>query len=103
MQYVKIKEFEFINDSHSTADEIKKHIDSEEFNLKNKNSRDYLNNWPVVYVIRNKDKNNKIAYVGETTSINNRIQQHLKKPDRLKMDRINIIFDDKLKEVVDSY
>lgn len=92
---LKIKEFNFTDQGNKTIREIDEYIRSDAFDLKEKLSRDYLNNWPTVYIIRNTNKRDKIAYIGETTSISNRIGQHLKNPDRLKMNKINIIFDDR--------
>lgn len=50
----------------------------------------YGENWPVVYIL-NDDKD---AYIGETTSINNRMKQHLKTDDRARLKKINIIAHD---------
>lgn len=46
--------------------------------------------WPVVYLIHN----DKELYIGETQNAFNRMEQHLKNPDRKKLKAINIIFDD---------
>ena len=48
-------------------------------------------NWPVVYLINNKDK----IYIGETSNIKSRMAQHLSNSDRKFLDMINIIFDKK--------
>ena len=48
-------------------------------------------NWPVVYLINNKNE----LYVGETTSAGGRYYQHLNNPERKKMKKIRIVFDDK--------
>ena len=90
---LKIKEFDF--NKNSTIDEISDYISSDEFNLQSKRKRDYLNNWPIVYIIRNTNKKNREAYIGETTSASNRIRQHFKNPKRLELDKISIVFDDK--------
>lgn len=47
-------------------------------------------NWPVVYIIRN----NKEAYVGESSRVYNRSLEHLKNKDRIKLDTIDIVADD---------
>lgn len=49
----------------------------------------YGSNWPVIYIIHN----NKEAYIGETTSVRNRIKQHLDNPERRKLREIKIIAD----------
>ena len=46
-------------------------------------------NWPVVYILNNKEE----AYIGETTDISIRSNQHLAKEIRKKLMKINIITD----------
>lgn len=50
----------------------------------------YGKDWPVVYLIHN----DKELYIGETQNAYKRFDQHLKNPDRKKLKRINIIFDE---------
>lgn len=50
----------------------------------------YGENWPVVYLINNKDE----MYVGETVNVSVRTSQHLKNPDRQKLTSITVISDD---------
>lgn len=50
----------------------------------------YGANWPVVYILNDKQE----AYIGETTSITNRMKQHLKTQDRAQLTQINIIAHD---------
>ncbi|NFO46434.1 DUF2075 domain-containing protein [Clostridium botulinum] len=52
-------------------------------------SDNYNNNWPVVYILRN----SKEAYIGETTRVYNRCQEHYKNRDRRKLTLIDIISD----------
>lgn len=47
-------------------------------------------NWPVVYLI----ENGKEIYIGETTSLYNRSNQHYEKPDRKKLNKIHVITDE---------
>ena len=47
-------------------------------------------NWPVVYILNNKEE----AYIGETTDISIRSNQHLAKEIRKKLMKINIITDE---------
>ncbi|MDB5204514.1 MAG: hypothetical protein JWP09_542 [Candidatus Taylorbacteria bacterium] len=47
-------------------------------------------NWPAVYII----EDGKEIYIGETTSIHSRCQQHYDKPNRKKLEKIHIITDD---------
>lgn len=47
-------------------------------------------NWPVVYIINNKEE----AYVGETTDASIRSNQHLANQVRRSLDKINVIMDD---------
>ena len=61
-------------------------------------SEKYGSDWPVVYLIHNGNKlnipdNKKELYVGETSSATNRMNQHLKNPERSNLTTINIIFD----------
>ncbi len=48
----------------------------------------YGENWPVVYILNDKNE----AYIGETTSITNRMKQHLKLKERQNLTTINIIY-----------
>lgn len=50
----------------------------------------YGQNWPVVYIIHGK----KEAYIGETTSVVRRTKDHLKDPDRDRLEAIKVIADD---------
>lgn len=50
----------------------------------------YGSNWPVVYIINNKEE----AYVGETTDASIRSNQHWANVVRRNLDKINIIGDD---------
>ncbi len=45
--------------------------------------------WPVVYVLNNKSQ----MYIGETSSIYNRLSQHLKNPEKEHLQKVNVIFD----------
>lgn len=47
-------------------------------------------NWPVVYLI----KNDKELYIGETTSLYNRSNQHYDNPERRKLDKMYVITDE---------
>ena len=53
-------------------------------------SKKYGTNWPVVYIINNKEE----AYVGETTDASMRSNQHLANEVRRNLNTINIIGDD---------
>ena len=53
-------------------------------------SKKYGTNWPVVYIINN----NEEAYVGETTDVSMRSNQHLANEVRRNLNKINIIGDD---------
>lgn len=48
-------------------------------------------NWPVVYIINNQ----KEAYIGETGNAIMRFKQHLKDNERIKLNQVNIIYDEK--------
>ena len=50
-----------------------------------------FDNWPVVYIID--DGARKYAYVGETTNIQRRLEQHFKNPVRKGLTRAHIIHD----------
>ncbi len=50
----------------------------------------YGSDWPVVYIINN----NEEAYVGETTDVSIRSNQHWANEIRRKLDKINVIGDD---------
>ena len=55
-------------------------------------------NWPVVYIIRN----DKEAYIGESTRVYNRSLEHLKNKERVKLDTIDIITDEDFNKSVIS-
>lgn len=67
---------------------VKTFIYKEEF-LDNIKRYKYGLNWPVVYIIRN----DKEAYVGESSRVYNRSLEHLKNKDRIKLDTIDIVAD----------
>ncbi|WP_069679897.1 GIY-YIG nuclease family protein [Clostridium taeniosporum] len=46
-------------------------------------------NWPVVYILRNSNE----AYIGESTRVYHRCQEHYKNKDRRKLTLIDIISD----------
>lgn len=49
----------------------------------------YGKDWPVVYLIHN----DKELYIGETSSVANRMSQHLGNPERKALKQVKIIFD----------
>lgn len=59
--------------------------------IKHKNKR-VGENWPVVYVIDSEDA--ELAYVGQTTNIARRTDDHLKNPTKQNLTTIRIISDD---------
>ena len=54
-------------------------------------SFEYGKNWPVVYLIHN----NKDLYIGETTSAEVRMSQHLSNNEKNYLEEIAIVFDHK--------
>ena len=66
-----------------------KTFDYKEDELDKIKNYEYGLNWPVVYIIRN----DKEAYVGESTRVYNRSIQHRKNTERTKLDTIDIIAD----------
>jgi len=64
-----------------------------DFNKKNVNQIKAFHfglNWPVVYLI----EDGKELYIGETTNIYNRTNQHLENPERKKLNKIHVITDE---------
>jgi len=55
------------------------------------NYRDYLS-WPIVYFLKN--KNTRMAYVGETTDVLSRISTHLKSEKKKQLSSVNLILSD---------
>jgi DUF2075 family protein/DNA replication protein DnaC len=47
-------------------------------------------NWPVVYIL----ENGREVYVGQTTSLINRVREHYKNIDRIKLDNLHVITDE---------
>jgi len=58
--------------------------------LKKIKSNSKLINWPTVYIL----SNNKEAYIGETLSVDKRIEQHLKNKKRKNLKTVNLIVND---------
>ena len=58
---------------------------------KSQEGENRFDNWPVVYIID--DGARKYAYVGETTNIQRRLDQHFKNPVRKDLTRAHIIHD----------
>lgn len=54
-------------------------------------SFEYGKNWPVVYLIHN----NQDLYIGETTSAEVRMSQHLSNNEKNYLEEIAIVFDHK--------
>ncbi len=50
-----------------------------------------VSNWPVVYIISNSTE----AYIGETTNVSSRINQHYMNDERKKLKQINVITSNK--------
>lgn len=59
-------------------------------------SFEYGKNWPVVYLIHN----NKDLYIGETTSAEVRMSQHLSNNEKNYLEEIAIVFDHKFNKSV---
>ena len=53
--------------------------------------QEYWSNRPIVYIINNAEE----AYVGETNSAYTRASQHLKNPDRRRLNLISVLWDNK--------
>ncbi|WP_315072491.1 DNA/RNA helicase domain-containing protein [uncultured Clostridium sp.] len=49
---------------------------------------DYLDKWPMLYIL----KNNNQAYIGQSTSIVNRMKQHKANPEKDIFDKVNTIY-----------
>lgn len=47
-------------------------------------------NWPVVYILENKDE----IYIGETTNLFSRSKQHYENPDRKRLERMHVVTDE---------
>lgn len=75
---MRVKKFDFKKDS---LQEIKE-MDTKKIK--------YGTNWPVVYILNNKNK----AYIGETLNVYRRMNEHLNDSRRKDFEDINIIFDD---------
>ena len=50
-------------------------------------AEEYIKDYPITYII----KNNKSAYIGETTNAKARIKSHLTNSDRKKLEKILLI------------
>lgn len=54
------------------------------------------NNWPVVYTI----SADNAVYVGETTNVANRLQQHIATAEKKRLKRVRIVFNEKFNKSV---
>lgn len=61
---------------------------------------DKIQNWPMVYILANNDSRQKSAYVGETTSVSERMLQHSKSPEKGLFTSVNIIFNQEFNQSV---
>ena len=61
---------------------------------------DKIQNWPMVYILANNNPRQKSAYVGETTSVSERMLQHSKNPEKDLFTSVNIIFNEEFNQSV---
>ena len=61
---------------------------------------DKIQNWPMVYILANNDSRQKSAYVGETTSVSERMLQHSKSLEKSLFTSVNIIFNQEFNQSV---
>lgn len=61
---------------------------------------DKIQNWPMVYILANNNPVQKSAYVGETTSVSERMLQHSKKHEKDLFTSVNIIFNQEFNQSV---
>ena len=57
-------------------------------------------NWPMVYILANDNPRQKSAYVGETTSVSERMSQHSKNSEKDQFTSVNIIFNQEFNQSV---
>lgn len=69
-------------------EKLKKEYD---FKINEKSISQWIENWPVVYIIHKKDR--KIAYVGETINLVKRISDHLKSVNKNDLKLLKIVVD----------
>ena len=61
---------------------------------------DKVQNWPMVYILANDNPRQKSAYVGETTSVSERMSQHSKNSEKDLFTSVNIIFNQEFNQSV---
>lgn len=61
---------------------------------------DKIQNWPMVYILANDNSRQKSAYVGETTSVSERMFQHSKNLEKNLFTSVNIIFNQEFNQSV---
>lgn len=61
---------------------------------------DKIQNWPMVYILVNNDPGQKSAYVGETTSVSERMLQHSRSSEKNIFTSVNIIFNQEFNQSV---
>ena len=62
-------------------------------NVMNEIDKQYIESFPVVYIIRNNGKN--VAYIGETVSVKRRMKDHLKNSEKKRLDVVHIVGEEK--------
>lgn len=72
------------------------HIDTVDFTSDNYGTAQYLNNWPMLYIL----ENGKNAYVGQTTNIVKRMSQHKQSTKKQIFKKAHFIYSDNLNQSV---
>jgi GIY-YIG catalytic domain. len=67
-----------------------------EFHNKEYGNEPYLNNWPMLYILENGEQ----AYVGQSTNVVNRMQQHKVNEEKEKFKNVHLIYSNEFNQSV---
>ena len=62
-------------------------ITNRRFPSDNYGNADYLNNWPMLYILENGDK----VYIGESTNVAERMKQHYNNHEKREFNQVHFI------------
>ena len=71
-------------------------ITNRRFPSDNYGNADYLNNWPMLYILENGDK----VYIGESTNVAERMKQHYNNHEKREFNQVHFIYSDRFNQSV---
>ena len=71
-------------------------ITNQRFPSDNYGNDDYLNNWPMLYILENGDK----VYIGESTNVAERMKQHYNNQEKREFNQVHFIYSERFNQSV---